>query len=140
VRGSVFGVSLNRQVQGSCDPEVTTCDKFYVDDLRQLGKETVRSGSESFDNIPDARNFIQDLRTKFPLPTCESMVRQQDEQVGQPTQPTAPSTPPSTPPRGGGSTASSTPPSESATGTSPEPEEPEPGVNCREPRGDEGGG
>ncbi|HEX2131726.1 MAG TPA: protein phosphatase 2C domain-containing protein [Actinophytocola sp.] len=134
VRGSVFGISLNRQVQGSCDPDVTTCDKFYVDDLRQLGQETVRSGAESFDNIPDARQFIQDLRTKFPLPICESIRQQEEEQAQRPTSPSAP-------PRGG-ATGTSTPPSGAADGTatSPQPEEPEPGVNCREPRGDEGGG
>lgn len=131
VRGSIFGISLNNQVQGSCDPEVSTCDRFYVDDLRQLGRDAVRSGSESFDNIPDARQFIQDLRTKYPLPTCESMRKEQERQAGQPAPP-ATSKPPA-----GRPAATNTPTTTTAT---PEPVEPEPGVNCRQPRGDEGGG
>ena len=136
VRGNVFGVSLNTQVQGSCDPEVSTCDKFYVDDLRQLGRDAVRSGTDSFDNIPDARQFIQDLRTKYPLPICESLAERQEtgQPGGQPGQPGQPRTTTQTPPSG-----SSVPPT-SGTSTPPAADEPEPGVNCREPRGDEGGG
>jgi PPM family protein phosphatase len=136
VRGSVFGISLNEQVQGSCDPDVPTCDKFYVDGLRPLGQEAVRSGSESFDSIPEARQFIQDLRTKFPLPVCDSL-RQQESEAGQPS---APSVPPASTPRGqtGRTKAPSAPPPSSTTSTPAE--EPKPGVNCREPRGDEGGG
>jgi PPM family protein phosphatase len=136
VRGSVFGISLNTQVQGSCDPSAPTCDRFYVDDLRPLGQETVRSGTESFDNVPAARQFIQDLRTRFPLPTCESLMKQQEREADQPTG--TQRTPASSAPR---SSASSTPTnSASASATSTTAEEPEPGVNCREPRGDEGGG
>jgi protein phosphatase len=126
VRGSVFGVSLNNQVQGSCDPNVPTCDKFYVEDLKQLGQDAVRSGTESFDSIPAARQFIQDLRTKYPLPTCESLAKRQDR---------VPATTTSTPPPAGTTT---TPPT--TTTESPEATEPEPGVNCREPRENEGGG
>src|SRR4051794_22696762 len=136
VRGSIFGISLNTQVQGSCDPQVLTCDRFYVDDLRQLGRDAVRSGTESFDNIPDARQFIQDLRTKYPLPTCDSIIKQQD-QVGSPAPPTTPKTTPKKPPASGKppATSASSPPSS----TSAKPVEPEPGVNCRQPREDGGG-
>jgi serine/threonine protein phosphatase PrpC len=129
VRGSVFGVSLNSQVQGSCDPNVPTCDKFYVEDLKQLGQDAVRSGTESFDSIPAARQFIQDLRTKYPLPTCESLAKQQDRLPNQP-----PPTTTTPPPAGGTPTGGET------TTESPEATEPEPGVNCREPRENEGGG
>jgi len=132
VRGNIFGISLNSQVQGSCDPEVTTCDRFYVDDLRQLGRDAVRSGTESFDSIPDARQFIQDLRTKYPLPPCTQLRKEQEKQAGQPAPPpTKPKPPAGKPP----ASTSSSPPT-----TTTEPDEPEPGVNCREPRGDEGGG
>jgi serine/threonine protein phosphatase PrpC len=128
VRGSIFGVSLNRKVQGSCDPTITTCDKFYVDDLEQLGREAVREGTGSFDNIPEARQFIRDLRTKYPLPPCES-VRKQNEKTGQ----TTPVSPTSPPPTTGTTTGTPT------TGSSaPKTVEPKPGENCREPR--EGGG
>jgi len=133
VRGSIFGVSLNTEVQGSCDPGVPTCDKFYVDDLRQLGRDAVRSGTESFDNVPAARRFIQDLRTKYPLPTCDTLSDEAEKPAGTPTpgKPTSPAKPPTNKPP---ATNSSTP---STTST---PAEPDPGVNCREPRGDEGGG
>jgi protein phosphatase len=131
VRGSIFGISLNRQVQGSCDPAVPTCDKFFVQDLKELGRDTVRDGTESFDNIPDARQFIRDLRTKYPLPPCESLLKKAERSVGQP----APTTTTTTP-RGGTSakpTTTTAPPAETE-----ESVEPKPGVNCREPR--EGGG
>ncbi|HEV7713190.1 MAG TPA: protein phosphatase, partial [Asanoa sp.] len=134
VRGSIFGVSLNTQVQGSCDPEVPTCDRFYVNDLRQLGRDAVRSSTESFDNVPDARQFIQDLRTKYPLPTCESLIKEQERQAGDPAPPkTTPKK--TTPPKKPAPTTTTTPPPSSS-----QPVAPDPGVNCRQPRGDEGGG
>ena len=134
VRGSVFGISLNRQVQGSCDPSVPSCPKFYVDDLKELGRDTVRDGTESFDNIPDAREFIRDLRTKYPLPPCETLQKQQERAAGQPSgTPTPGQTTTTRPP---GQTTGANP---TTTGEQPETTvEPEPGVNCRQPR--EGGG
>ena len=133
VRGSVFGISLNTQVQGSCDPGGPPCDKFYVDDLRQLGRDAVLSGTESFDNVPAARRFIEDLRTKYPLPTCDTLSDEAEQPAGTPTpgKPTSPARPPAGKPS---ATNSSTPPTTST------PVEPDPGVNCREPRRDEGGG
>ncbi|MPZ81397.1 MAG: protein phosphatase [Actinophytocola sp.] len=133
VRGSIFGITLNNQVQGSCDPDVRTCDKFYVDDLRQLGRDAVRSGTESFDSVPDARQFIQGLRTNYPLPTCESLIKQQERQAGDAAPPPSSSRPPAKP-----TTSGSVSPN--PTETAEKPAEPEPGVNCRQPRGDEGGG
>jgi protein phosphatase len=130
VRGSIFGISLNREVQGSCDPAVPTCEKFYVEDLKQLGREAVREGTESFDNIPSARNFIRELRTKYPLPTCESLQKQQERSQGQTTPPPATTT--TGQPTGGTATGQ---PSGSST---PQSVEPKPGENCRSPR--EGGG
>jgi protein phosphatase len=136
VRGSVFGISLNRQVQGSCDPAVPTCEKFYVEDLKQLGREAVREGTESFDNIPDARQFIRELRTKYPLPTCESLQKRQERNQGQTTT--------ATPPPAGTTTTTTVPPAGGANGTtttakpSGQSLEAKPGENCRAPR--EGGG
>jgi PPM family protein phosphatase len=132
VRGSVFGISLNRQVQGSCDPAVPTCEKFFVEDLKQLGREAVREGTESWDNIPDARQFIRELRTKYPLPTCESLQKRQERSQGQTTTTPPPTTTTTVQPGGtvGGTTTSKPPSSDSV--------EPKPGDNCRAPR--EGGG
>jgi protein phosphatase len=139
VRGSIFGISLNRQVQGSCDPAVPTCDKFYVEDLEQLGREAVREGTESFENIPDARQFIRELRTNYPLQLCETLQKQQERTSGQPTsgQPTSGTTTTTTgtaapPPAGQPTTGTTT------TTTTSKSVEAKPGVNCRNPR--EGGG
>jgi hypothetical protein len=126
VRGSIFGISLNREVQGSCDPAVPTCEKFFVEDLKQLGREAVREGTESFDNVPAARNFIRELRTKYPLPTCESVRKRQERSQGQTTTTTAG--------QPTGATSTSQPPGS----TTQQSVEPKPGDNCRAPR--EGGG
>ena len=140
VRGSIFGVSLNREVQGSCDPAVPTCDKFYVSDLEQLGREAVLEGTESFDNIPDARQFIRELRTNYPLPTCESLTKEQERsstQAAPTTTTTNTTTTTGAPPSGQTTTVT---PTTTTTGapSSSETVEPTPGVNCRQPR--EGGG
>lgn len=139
VRGSVLGISLNRQVQGSCDPNVSTCDKRYVDDLEEFGQGLVRSGEESFDSIAQARQFIQELRTRYGLPSCEELKRQQERQGGQPAQTTTSPSPPAQPsqpsqPPTGGATSAPT-----ATST-PGKLTPTPGVNCRKPHEDKGGG
>ncbi|MFC4854864.1 PP2C family protein-serine/threonine phosphatase [Actinophytocola glycyrrhizae] len=135
VRGSIFGVSLNRQVQGSCDPTVPSCPKFYVDDLKELGRDTVRESTESFDNIPDAREFIRDLRTKYPLPPCETLQKQQERAQGQTTTPAPRQT--TTPGQPTGTNPTTTT-GETTSEASDTQVEPKPGVNCREPR--EGGG
>jgi len=131
VRGSVFGISLNTQVQGSCDPNVPNCGKFYVDDLKQLGRETVREGSESFDSIPEARQFVRDLRTKYPLPNCEDLRKDLERQTGQPTGTTPPVTTTTTAPPGSTSTSQ---PAPNGTSTPQQPAQPKPGENCRQSR------
>lgn len=133
VRGSIFGFSLNRQVQGSCDPTVPACDKFYVDDLKQLGREAVREGTSSFDNIPDARQFIRELRTEYPLPLCDTLIKQQERSANQ-----TPTTTTTTPPPAGPTTTTSAPTTTTTTGDAQETVEAKPGENCRQPR--EGGG
>jgi serine/threonine protein kinase len=162
VRGSTFGIEPNTQVQGSCDPEVASCDKFYVEDLRQRGRDAVREGTQSFNSIPEARQFIQDLRLKYALPTCDSLEGEQKPRPSAP-KPTRPGTdtqtaepPPATSTDGSPDTTSEPPPDPPTT-TEPDtlpptlttgaaanllgqpssgsqPPEPEPGVNCREPR------
>jgi len=125
VRGSVFGVSLNTQVQGSCDPAKPPCERFYVVDLQQVGREAVRNGTESFENVPRAREFLEDLRTQYQLPTCKSLGQDGKTQG------------PNTPPAGATTT---TPPAGATTTPSTKTDEPRPGVDCRKTRGDEGGG
>ncbi len=134
VRGSILGISLNNQVQGSCDPAIT-CDKRYVDDLQPVGRDAVRSGTESFESIPEARKFIQDLRSNYGLPSCDEFARMQERQ-------TDPTTPPVTtttvPP---GSEVSQAPPANTtSTAEPPRRADPVPGTNCRKPRAEDKGG
>jgi PPM family protein phosphatase len=140
VRGSIFGIALNTQVQGSCDPGDPTCNKFYVEDLRQLGRDAVLSGTESFDNIPDARQFIRDLRTKFPLPICDALEGGGQAGSSAPSSPGATTTKPTKPPTNAKPPTGTNRPATTSSTTSSvsEPPEPDPGVNCRQPR--EGGG
>ncbi|HEU5473161.1 MAG TPA: protein phosphatase 2C domain-containing protein [Actinophytocola sp.] len=138
VRGSIMGISLNHQVQGSCDPDAT-CDKRYVEDLQAAGQDSVRSGTESFESIQDAREFIQDLRSKYGLPSCDDFVRRQERTQ---TTSSTPSTIPPTgvPAPGQGATPGQTP-STTADVLPPGKAEPVPGLNCRKPHpGDKGGG
>ncbi|MDQ3406313.1 MAG: protein phosphatase, partial [Actinomycetota bacterium] len=134
VRGSVLGLSLNSQLEGSCAPaEAATCDKFFVDDLEQFGKDEVRSGSNTFDNIVAARAFVSELRKKFGLPNC-------DELVPTPTPGTSAPPEPGQPPGGVAQPTTAPPvatspvqPTESAAPTTTK-EAPQPGLNCRKPR------
>ncbi|MGX7823719.1 PP2C family protein-serine/threonine phosphatase [Actinokineospora sp. 24-640] len=128
VRGSVLGLSLNSQVEGSC-AQLPQCDRLFVDDLEQFGKDEVRNGSNTFDSITAAREFLSGLRHRFWLPTCADLARQ-----------LTPVEQPATGPVGGSAQPGTTsvvettpPPTTSAVGRTPQP-----GVNCREPR--DGGG
>ncbi|GLZ41308.1 protein phosphatase 2C domain-containing protein [Actinokineospora sp. NBRC 105648] len=159
VRGSVLGLSLNSQLQGSCDPATTTCDRFYVNDLDQFGKDEVRSGSNTFGNIVDAREFVRGLRSRFGLPDCADLAAQQSSTTATatPTTTTAttattteqPGTPPGQLDPSAGATTSPTAglptatseivPTGTAAPTSSQVV-PQAGVNCRNPREDKGGG
>jgi serine/threonine protein kinase len=154
-RGSSFGMELNSQVQGSCDPEEPTCDKFYVVDLSKNGRDLVRSGTSTFDTIPEARQFVQNLRQKYALPTCDSLEGSPEPRPPRPTRPSTPgpettiTEPPSSEPELTTEEETTTPPSfeptsfpapeslragaQPSSGSEPAPE-PEPGVNCRQPR------
>jgi protein phosphatase len=137
VRGSILGISLHSQVQGSCEPS-TTCDKLYVNDLQPAGQDTVRSGTESFQSVEDARQFIRDLRKNYGLPTCEEYVKRQEQrsQTATSSSSTPTSTPPGSTPPGGTSVPGST-----SVAPAPAPVGPIPGVNCRLPHPqDKGGG
>ncbi|HVK20343.1 MAG TPA: PP2C family serine/threonine-protein phosphatase [Actinokineospora sp.] len=142
VRGSVLGLSLNSQREGSCDPAAAaTCDKFYVDDLEQFGKDEVRSGSNTFDNISGARDYVRELRSKFGLPDCADLVKQTDP--GTTTQTTEPGVPPQAPTttQPGVATSNVVPTTtETATPTTTSKVTPQPKVNCREPRAEDKGG
>ncbi|CRK60748.1 Serine/threonine phosphatase PPP [Alloactinosynnema sp. L-07] len=141
VRGSVLGLSLNSQREGSCDPAAAaTCDKFYVDDLEQFGKDEVRSGSNTFDNIVEAREFVRDLRSKFGLPDCADLAKQTTTQPSQTTEPGVPPQAPVTTTTGA-ATSNVAPPTTTGTAAPTTSQvTPQPKVNCREPRAEDKGG
>lgn len=70
LRGPVLGATMNRQVQGSCQPEATNCEKLMVTDLNQVGRETVRRGIDTPDGLGQAESKINELRAKQVLPNC----------------------------------------------------------------------
>ena len=132
VPGSVLGVQLHRQVEGSCPPSTAGCQPITVNDLTQAGRVTVQSGITHLDSMQSARSVIQGLRTNMVLPEC-------------PKPSGATTITPSTTPAGG-SAASPTSTTQSATGLSsgvggsvplvgqntlPDTSAPTPGVNCR---------
>ncbi|MGH3858048.1 PP2C family protein-serine/threonine phosphatase [Actinokineospora sp.] len=140
VRGSVLGLSLNSQREGSCDPATAgTCDKFYVDDLEQFGKDEVRSGSITFDNIVGAREFVRELRSKFGLPDCADLAKNTTPPATTPTT-TQPVQPPETTSEPNVATSNIAPPTTTTAGPTAGQVTPEPGVNCRKPRDEDKGG
>jgi PPM family protein phosphatase len=132
VRGSILGISLNKQVQGSCDP-TATCDKRYVEDLQPAGQDTVRSGTESFQSIKQAQDFIQELRRKYQLPTCDDFTKRQENPAGATT---------TTPPPGGVTTTTQPPAGTTTAEAPPSPGKVDaiPGVNCRKTHPEDKGG
>ncbi|HEX3785225.1 MAG TPA: PP2C family serine/threonine-protein phosphatase [Pseudonocardiaceae bacterium] len=90
VRGSVLGISLNRQVQGSCTPGAP-CDEIKLDDLNQSARLNVQAGIPAT-SLADAQATLQRLRTQQVLPECPK-----------------PSTTPTSPPPSSGSPTSGAP-------------------------------
>src|SRR5204863_6187617 len=114
--------------EGSCDPALEKCNKRYVDQLDQPGRDTVLGGGNTYSSLREAREFINRLRTENVLDSC-SDVAKQPEASGSAT----PSSPPPVPPP-----SDATAPPEVA-GSLPAKPTPIPGVNCR-PEHNEGGG
>ena len=56
VPGSILGINLHRQEQGSCIP-ATVCDVLRVPELQQAAQIAVRDGVKK-DNLDEARNYI----------------------------------------------------------------------------------
>ncbi|MFC0115750.1 PP2C family protein-serine/threonine phosphatase [Kibdelosporangium aridum] len=122
VPGSVLGIPLQREVQGSCDPALDKCNKRYVDQLDEAGKATVLGGSNTYGSLNEAREFINRLRTENVLDPCPDVIAQQQQRQNQ----SATSTPP-------------TDPANPEVAPSVPTSAPRPGVDCR-PEHNEGGG
>jgi serine/threonine protein phosphatase PrpC len=145
VRGSVLGVALNREVQGSCTPgAAASCEAIKLDDLNQSARLNVQAGIPAT-SLADAQATLQRLRTQQVLPEC----------------PKPSTTPTSTPPSGtngatatGTTTTTAVPPTTGTSGNAsssigsnvgsgtatppttsyvPPVSHPQPGVDCRKP-------
>ncbi|HVV18397.1 MAG TPA: protein phosphatase 2C domain-containing protein [Pseudonocardiaceae bacterium] len=70
VRGSFLGVSLNREIEGSCPPNTPGCEMITVDDLVPGARSTVRNGIIGLQSKEQAEQVIARLRTNQVLPEC----------------------------------------------------------------------
>jgi protein phosphatase len=70
VRGSFLGVSLNREIEGSCPPATPGCELITVDDLKQGARGTVTNGIIGLQSKEAAEQVIERLRTNQVLPEC----------------------------------------------------------------------
>ncbi|MET0132360.1 MAG: hypothetical protein ABW215_02080, partial [Kibdelosporangium sp.] len=122
------------------------CNKRYVDQLDQIGRSTVLSSSNSYDNLRSAREFINRLRTENVLDQCPD-AKQADPSTSMTPTSMTPSSPPSTPPADPAvpnpavpDPAATDPTATEAPGTVPPPPTPRPGVDCRPEHNESGGG
>jgi PPM family protein phosphatase len=126
VPGSVLGIQLQRELEGSCDPALQKCNKRFVDQLDETGRATVLGGGNTYSSLREAREFINRLRTENVLDPCPEVTTQQNQPA---------SSTPSTPPDTAGAEVANP----DGTTTVPTRATPRPGVDCR-PEHEEGGG
>lgn len=113
VQGSFIGLSLNRQVAGSCPGAAPPdCHPISVDDLKEAQRASVRSGITEVDGLQGAKEAMRRLRLTALLPECE-------KPEPAPTKPPAPSD--------AGKPAPSGKPTSGAPPTKPQPTKPGPG-------------
>ncbi|QWF80387.1 PP2C family protein-serine/threonine phosphatase [Amycolatopsis sp. CA-230715] len=72
VQGSIFGLNLHQQAEGSCVPNGSLCKPLMLNQLQQGAQNAVRNGIPR-DNLDQARDYITGLRknncaTKTPAP------------------------------------------------------------------------
>ncbi|ASR33677.1 protein phosphatase [Prauserella marina] len=70
VPGSILGVDLHRQSEGSCPPEATLCEALRLQDLQQDARVAVRNGVKR-DGLTEARDYIDTLRRNNMLEICD---------------------------------------------------------------------
>jgi len=92
VPGSVLGIELHQQAEGSCPPGSSLCDVLTVPQLQQDAQTAVRSGVKK-DNLQAARDYINNFLRYKTLKDCTQQPT---------TDPTAPATGACTTPSGGG--------------------------------------
>jgi serine/threonine protein phosphatase PrpC len=142
VRGSFLGVSLNREIEGSCPPNTPGCELITVDDLKQVARGTVQAGILGLQSKQQAEAVIERLRTDQMLPACPKPgttttgTPGTSGLAGTPTTTprSTPAKPPGTttravPPIGGGAGTAAHPTTKATTPTTSHPQIP--GVDCR---------
>lgn len=131
VRGSVLGISLHRQVEGSCADGDFDCEPRLVTDFTTAAQQTLRQGITGFSSAQDARKRIVQLESEQLLPMCGAMAGRSDRGSGDSR--TDPSGKPDSPTTSASPTGSSTaPPPSGQPDDTPAAPPPKPGVNCRE--------
>ncbi|RCW47258.1 protein phosphatase [Halopolyspora algeriensis] len=137
VQGSMLGLSLHRQVEGSCPASASPgCQPISVNDLQEAQRPDVRNGITELQGLQGAREAMLRLRMTALLPACDESGPAATQS---PTDKTTASTAP--PPTRQGGTAQNTParngsestskPTPSPTGTPLQPQTQTPGVTCR---------
>jgi serine/threonine protein phosphatase PrpC len=137
VPGSILGIDLHQQAEGSCAPGMTLCTPLMVGQLQESARNAVGNGVKR-DDLNQAREFIQTLRKNNVLDCApSSTATPAPSTTTEPAPPTTvgPPAPSTTAPLPGGAVPSSSsaaaPPASSSTG--------QPGVDCRTTPGTGGG-
>lgn len=139
VRGSFLGISLNREIEGSCPPNTPGCELITVSDLKAGARPGVTAGIINLQSKQQAEAVIERLRTNDVLPECPTPTTPPPTTGGAPagsaarttttspssTKPAGTTTTKAGPPIGG--TAATTTPTTAPTTT----HAPVPGVDCR---------
>ncbi|MDR7301990.1 PP2C family protein-serine/threonine phosphatase [Haloactinomyces albus] len=134
VQGSMLGLSLNRQVAGSCPAGAAAdCRPISINDLQEAQRPDVRNGITDLRGLQGAKEAMLRLRMTALLPECdksEPKTTRSSEAPG--TSPTAPSaSPPPNPTQQETSARTAPKPTSSSSGTPLGEETQRPGVTCR---------
>lgn len=138
LQGSVLGVSLHQEVEGSCPQGAPPgCTEITLNDLQVAQRSDVVNGITATGGLQSARQAMLRLRMTSLLPEC---AKPQQTSLVSPTSsvpPSAPTTIPATPPPPAPnapatpSTSTSAPETSSPDGTPLRTQEQKPGVTCR---------
>ncbi|WP_236790280.1 PP2C family serine/threonine-protein phosphatase [Amycolatopsis sp. GM8] len=114
VPGSILGIQLHQQAEGSCPPGSSLCDVLTVPQLQQDAQNAVRNGVKK-DSLQAARDYINNFLRYKTLKDCSTQTTTTTPTTtppGEPQQSTAPAAPgtglpgtdcqTTTPPGGGG--------------------------------------
>ncbi|MCP2254914.1 protein phosphatase [Prauserella aidingensis] len=75
VPGSVLGLDLHEEAEGSCPPSSTLCEPLRLQDLQQEAQSAV-SNSVKRDDLASAREYIDTLRRNNMLEICDDQQEQ----------------------------------------------------------------